>query len=113
MVPRSTMTKIHPIWFWGYGDQLPTFDAESKSAKILDAESKSAKIPKSLYKGGGGGREPTFTFCAESKYAKILKIFLVEVLPKIFYVFWAKSIHCQGVHLDYYMAHVDYVYAGP
>ena len=57
-----------------HGGQLPTFDAESKSAKIpkslygegggggvvhvgqlptFDAESKSAKIPKSLYSGGG------------------------------------------------------------
>ena len=27
--------------------------------------------------------------------------------------FWAKSIHSQGVHLDYYMARVHYVYAGP
>ena len=64
------------MW-WGVGGgvhdgQLPTFDAESKSAKIpkslyggggmhdgqlptFDAESKSAKIPKSLYGGGGGG----------------------------------------------------------
>ena len=67
-----------PTLWWrggGFGDsQLPTFDAESKSAKIpkslhsggggggvhdsqlptFDAESKSAKIPKSLYGGGGG-----------------------------------------------------------
>ena len=54
--------------------QLPTFDAEAKSAKIpkslyggggegahdgqlptFDAESKSANISKSLYGGGGGG----------------------------------------------------------
>ena len=57
---------------------IPTFDAESKSAKIpkshfgeggrevgiqlptIDAESKSAKIPKSQFQVGGGGLEFNF-----------------------------------------------------
>ena len=56
----------------GVGNQLPTFDAQSKSAKMwqfhyggggegcdqlptFDAESKCAEIPKSHYGGGRGG----------------------------------------------------------
>ena len=76
---------------WGGvgNDQSPTFDAESKSAKIqnslyswegighdqfptFDAESKSAKIQNSLYSLGGGGCDAQFvTFDAKSKSAKI------------------------------------------
>ena len=44
------------------GNKLPTFDAESKSAKV----------PNSLYeKGGGGVKNELPTFDAESKSAKI------------------------------------------
>ena len=51
------------LWWWGWGGiQLPTFDADSKSAKI----------PKSLHGGlGGGSQLPSFD--AESKSAKIPK----------------------------------------
>ena len=55
-------------WGWGreggrYGSQLPTFDAESKNAKI----------PNSFYGGGGGdgAGNQLSTFDAESKSAKI------------------------------------------
>ena len=68
------------------GSQLPTFDAESKSANIpnflynggdggtqlptFNAESKSAEITNSLYGGGTAGSQLPF-FDALSKYAKI------------------------------------------
>ena len=80
----------------GVGDhQFPTFDAETKSAKIpksfyswrgagddnqfptFDAESKSAKIPKSPYDAGRGlgvGDNQFPTFDAESKSSKIPEV---------------------------------------
>ena len=50
-------------WGGGVGNQLPTFDAESKSAKI----------PKSHFRGVGGGGIQLSTFNAESNSGKIPK----------------------------------------
>ena len=85
--PNRLKSKF-PIQRGVSGTQLSTFDAESKSAKILnslhsrwgswnqlpifDAESKSTKILNSLYIWGGGVfRTQLPTFDAESKSAKI------------------------------------------
>ena len=67
---NRTRSKITLLRNWFGGGDLPTFNAESKSAKIpnslygwgdgcylptFDAESKCAKIPNSLYGWEGGG----------------------------------------------------------
>ena len=60
--------------------------------------------------GGGGGWDPTFKLLILSPNLLKSKIFIMEVLLKFFF---DKSIPRQGVHLDYYIVHIHYVYAGP